>query len=348
MAFQTFPGGMYFPTPPIRADRNVQLSPVVLNLAAEKVAGIFQAPKTGTIDKVGFLTGTVTTGDTVDVRLETVSATTGDPTGTLLGTNSNKTQVIADANDDVWFLPALTTGVAVTKGDVFAVVVANGAAGGDMEIQTQRLTQAHGFPYGNEFLTGSWVKDGDILVTAFEYTGESPAYAGAPGVNAASFGVTTFNSGDTPDEIALFFQLPFKFRVTGYWISIDLDADCDVVLYDSDGTSVLATDSLDKDIRQKDGRRSHFRLFPATHELLANTNYRLTCKPGGTDVTLDTMTVAAAALWDGMDGGQNFHLSTRADAGGWSQTTTQRPLMGVLVDAIDVSGVGGAVMRGVG
>ena len=57
--------------------------------ANEQAAGVFQAPFTGTIDKVIFATGTVATGGTVDVRLETVSIANGDPTGTLLGTNSN-------------------------------------------------------------------------------------------------------------------------------------------------------------------------------------------------------------------------------------------------------------------
>lgn len=347
MAYQTFPGGMYFPTVPLVDDVSLQFTSLLINAASESVAGIFQAPKTGTIDKVGFLTGTVTTGDTVDMRLETVSTANGDPTGTLLGTNSNKTQVVGAGDDNTWFLPELTTGVAVTKGDVFAVVVVNGGAGGDMSIQMQRLNRAHGFPYGDHF-PGAWAKDEDCLVTAFEYSDGS--YAAAPGVNALlTLGTTTFNSADTPDEIALYFQLPFPFRVTGYWISLDLDGDCDMVLYDSDGTTALQTDSLDKDIRRAATRRRHLRLFSGTSELLAKTNYRLSCKPGTTDVTIDDFTVSAAVLLDGMDGGQNFHLSTRANAGSWTQTTTKRPLMGVLIDAIGtVGGVGGLVMRGVG
>jgi hypothetical protein len=46
---------------------------------SDKCAYVFRAPKSGTISKVGFRTGTVGTGGTVDVRLETVSATDGNP-----------------------------------------------------------------------------------------------------------------------------------------------------------------------------------------------------------------------------------------------------------------------------
>ena len=98
-----------------------------------------------------------------------------------------------------------------------------------MLLNRHRLMQTGGFPYGLDFITGSWALaasgNDDMLITALEYTGESPIHAVSPGIVPATFGVTTFNSGDTPDEIALYFQLPFKFRVTGYWISLDLDAE---------------------------------------------------------------------------------------------------------------------------
>ena len=93
MAFQTIPGGLAIPVPPNSGTSSTTFgTPMLLNAASEEAAGVLYAPKTGTISKIGFLTGTVTTGDTVDARMETVSAANGDPTGTLLGTNSNGSQ----------------------------------------------------------------------------------------------------------------------------------------------------------------------------------------------------------------------------------------------------------------
>lgn len=61
----------------------------------DKVAFVLQAPKTGTLARVAFLTGTVTSAATIGLRIETVSATSGGvPSGTLYdaaGTGSQAT-----------------------------------------------------------------------------------------------------------------------------------------------------------------------------------------------------------------------------------------------------------------
>jgi len=45
-------------------------------------------------------------------------------------------------------------------------------------------------------------------------------------------------------------------------------------------------------------------------------------------------------MLDMLSGGQAFHFSSRADAGAWSDTTTRRPIMGLILSAAD-DGVGG-------
>jgi len=64
----------------------------IIDAAGEKVAFIFEAPKTGTIDRLLFRTLGVTSGATVDVRLETIDASNGHPSGTLWGTDTNGAQ----------------------------------------------------------------------------------------------------------------------------------------------------------------------------------------------------------------------------------------------------------------
>lgn len=313
----------------------------LLDAAGEKAAFIFQAPKTGTVAKVGFRTRTVTTGDTVDVRLETVSTANGDPTGTLLGANSNGAQVIADGDDGTWFLTALTTPVAVTKGDIIAVVIVNGGGGGDLNIgHTTRWTV--NFPYVDDFVGGAWTKDDEAPGCALEYNDGS--YAHSPGVFPVSdISLTVnFNNTSDPDHRGLKFKLPFPFRIIGMWFSGDLDGNADIKLYDSDGTTVLETISLDSDIRY--GTAGDFTLiwFAGAYSLAKDVFYRVVLEPtSATGVDLDEFDVDAAAIMDSFPGGQNFHYTEKKDAG-WTDTTTKRPFMGILLDGLDDgAGAGG-------
>lgn len=340
MAEQIVEGGLWIPHPYLKGASGPSLQDMLIDASTEKAAGVFMAPKTGTISKVGFLTKTVTTGVTVDVRLETVSLVNGDPTGTLLGTNSNGTQVILDADDDTWFTTTLTTGVAVTKGDLLAVVIANAGAG-NMNIANASIDRPSNFPYTDLF-TAAWVKDVDIPVFSLEY--DDGSYAHSPGVWPISAKPgTSFNTSSSPDERGLIFQMPFPFRVTGCWHHADIDAAADLVLYDSDGTTALETVSLDKDVRIGTSPRIFFLLFSGEQSLSANTNYRLVLKPTTTtNIRSEAFDVDAAAIMDAFEGGQKFHHTERTDAGAWTETTTRRPFMGLIIDGFDDATGGGA------
>jgi len=338
MAEQTIKG--YILIPDQLLSININFNSMLIDAASEKAASIVQASKTGTISKVGFLTGTVTTGDTVDVRLETVSAANGDPTGTLLGTNSNGSQVIADADDNTWFLTTLTTGVAVTKGDIFAVVIVNGAAPGNLNIKAAAKPVSYDmFPY-NDLYETSWTKRGyDCPCVAFEYSDGS--YETMTGVwPVSAFNTYAFNNTSTPDHRGLKFKLPFPFRLIGFWALLDLDENVDVKLYDSDGTTVLETLSIDKDIRWVNNYGFHHYYFVSNHSLLKDVFYRLVFEPTTTtSIGLHTFSVNAAAIMDSFAGGQNFHATSKKDAG-WTDVTTERPLMNLLIDGFD-DGAGG-------
>lgn len=180
MAFQTIPGGLIIPSK--GSDENPSFQDLLIDAASEKAASIVRAGKTGTIDKVGFKTRTVTTGDTVDVRLETVDLATGNPSGTLLGTNSNGSQVIGDADDNTWFTTALTTGVAVTKGDLFAVVIVNGSVPGNMNIAAFNWNRSL-FPYALLFTT-VWTRPGTNRGSNFSFEYDDGSYTVSPGVMA--------------------------------------------------------------------------------------------------------------------------------------------------------------------
>lgn len=339
MAFQTIPGHLWIPDLP--EDDSPVFTNMLIDASGEKAAAIVTAPKTGTIDKVGFRTRTVTTGVTVDVRLETVDATNGDPSGTLLGTNSNGSQVIADGDDNTWFLTSLTTGVTVTKGDEFAVVIAN-AGSGNMNITANNFYIATTqYPGYIDLFTAAWAKTANQHGNfAFEYSD------GTYDVSPTIYPVTAinqhvYNSGSNPDERALKFRLPFPFQVSKAWVNVDLNENADLVLQELDST-VLQTVSLDKDIRSSSGNRLMLASFATSQALSKDTFYRLSLKPTTTtSITLKSFDVDAVAIMDSFNGGQNFHYSQRVNGGTWTDTTTRRPLIGIGIDALDDAAGGG-------
>lgn len=318
----------------------------LLAAADEESAHIFKFGKIGTVSKILIPTRTVTTGATLDARLETVSLTDGFPTGTLLDTGANGPLVIGDADDNTVITATLGTPLVVTAGMMAspaAVTIVNPSASfGNLNIMCARYMR-QAFPYCALF-TGTWAKSASNFNPAFALEYDDGSYAWHPGVYPwFSQTIDTFNSGDTPDEIGMVWQLPFPHRVTGTLLNLDLDGDADIVLYD--GTTAVETISLDTNVRQSTGR-SHFWLpFDNTEVLAKDTNHRVTVKPGATDLTLISTDMFSAAIMDGRPGGQKFHYTSRTDGGSFTEVTTRRPDMSVFFDAFDdaVGGSGGVI-----
>lgn len=329
----------------------------LLDSAAEKLAFVFRVPKTGNLARIGFRTATVTTGDTLRVSFQDVSAADGHPDG---GVDQFRTVTVLDANDNTWFRSGLVTNDgtdngslrAVTRGQVVAAVIDfSSFVAGSLNIAAKQLNASVapwvGLNYVDHF-TASWSKGANsCAVIAIEY--DDGTFAFIPNSFPCETNVVSgaINAGTTPDEVALRFRLGGKARVSGFWIASNLANDTDVILYDSDGTSALASVTLDKDQQQPapGGMTSSAGLFASSLTLSANTWYRLAVKPAGS-VTLLSFTVPAtpgAAQLDQMSGGRDMHWSERTDLGAWDDTqTTKRPLFGLIFDGLD-DGSGGGV-----
>ena len=347
MALQTIPGGLWLPPRPSHLGVALSFSGILLiDAANEKAAAILQVRKAGTVSKISWGTRTVTTGATLDVRLETVDLATGNPSGTLLAAGSNASVVVADADDNVRFTSTLTTPVAVTRGQKVAVVIVNPAVSpGNFQISSiENTTIAGETPYITQF-TPSWFKNTQAPAVALEY--DDGSYDVAPGCFPMSaVASVVYANSSTPDERGLKFKVPFPCRAVGAWIWANLSGDFDIALYDSDGTTVMASYPGDLNVGVVFDYNRNLFLFTGTASLLKDTFYRLVLKPTtATVLGLIEFTVGAAAVMDAFEGGQNFHLTTRTDAGAWTDTTTQRPMMGLILDQFD-DGVGGGAAGG--
>lgn len=342
MALQSFGGSVLWPPTGI----NITTTPAFLttqytiDAAGESAAAIFRVPKTGTISAVTFRTATVTTGATVDVRLETVDLATGFPSGTLWAANTNGAQAIADANDNVVFTTTLTSGASVTQGDLIAMVIVTPS--GAMQITGWNTQNAVDFPYGALF-TASWASVAAVAPMAgMQYNDGS--YAFIPNIPVIStLTQTSYGTGTNPNHRALRFQVTAPCRVCGYWVVGDLDGDCDVLLvadsWDGTNGNALARVSLDTNVRRVTGFGAQLGAFDTSVTLTANTTYRLVLKPTtATTISMSAYTVASAAQLDQCGGNQQCYLSTANnpnDATDWTDTTTTRPLMGLMIDQFD-------------
>lgn len=352
--------GWYLPEPGVFGQLTeagiLTYNAMLLDAAAEKAAFVFTVPKSGTVSRVGFRTGTVTTADTLKVSFQDVDTTTGDPDGAV---DQFRTVASGSVTSNTWIRTGLITSDgtdtgtqrSVTRGQRLAIVIEFDAfVAGSLNI-AMKPTNAENMQLVNylDHFTAAWAKQNNrVAVMALEYSDGTFAYM--PNVCPADTQVSgAINTGTTPDEVALKFRLPFPVTVGGWWATIDLDGDGDVILYDSDGVTPLATDSIDSNVRVLGSPALGSNLFATPVSLLANTFYYLALKPTtGTSLTQYAITAAStpgAALLDLMAGGQDFHWAQRTDAGAWAPTTTKRPVIGLIVEGFDDGQGSGAIVQ---
>ena len=317
--------------------------------ADEKTAYVVQAPKAGTIDRVCFRTGTVTTGETVDVRVETV-ATTGLPSGTLWATNTNASKVIGNADDDTWFETTLTAGATVAKGDWFAVVVAMpGSTSGSIAIT--RGSPTIGLrPYCAHFVAAAWIRRASAPIGAVRYSdGTYPAIPGVLpyGVNSGS---QVFRSSTNPDERGNKITVPFACKVTGAWLSGEtFVGDFTLKLYDI-SNNVLSDIAVEGNMHADviAAQMGDLVMFDNEVTLAAGDVVRLTMlATEGTDTVLYAAAIPSGLAAASPGGGQMVY-TTRNDGGAWTDNSAKLGMIGLIVSALDTGGSSGTTQGNLG
>jgi hypothetical protein len=346
MAKQNLIGTMQCPNMLQILTSSTTSSNTTLDANDEALAFIFVAPRTKNLRKIGFRTNTVTTGAALNIRIETVDLATGFPTGTLVGTTTSAVQTVLSSDDNTWFTVTLTLDASLAAGTAYAIVIANpSAAGGNLVISTSfGMITWEGPPYACTFLGAPptvWSKLSANGPFHFYLEYDDGTTDNVGNFPSSSIAGTAFNNTTATRERALYFQLPAPVSVIGCVFGGDTDVgDYDVILYDSDGTSVLKSLSVDKELTRSASGLVFIR-FATQADLLANTNYRLAIKPtSASNVTLYEATFSSTTIMAALDMGANAHLSTKDSGGTWTQTTTQRPAIALLISALD-DGTGG-------
>lgn len=330
--------------PPVDVSSGVPtISTIILNGAADKCAVVFQVPKTGTLDWFEFLLAAVTNNPDNGLRLsfQTVDVATGLPDGT-----QDQFFDATGALSAGWFVPSqvLThdgsgggTKRSVTRGELIACVIefVSFVASDQVSVGLVGRARALNQPYVVDGSSGSYSIQ-SLLTPNFvlKYSDGTYGELPWPAMPVSAFNTRTFNSGSTPDERGLLFQVPAPCRVSGAWLRGDFDGDFDLVLYDA-ADSVVASVSVDKDVRSAANGQSSEHLFSSSVTLTANVNYRLVVKPTSvTNLSFYDSTVPSALLGV-IAGGSTWMGTSRTDAGAWTDANTIRPWIGPLFDGID-------------
>lgn len=324
--------------------------------ATDKFGFIFAAPKTGSMTGVIFHTGTVTSGAnfTIEIRLETIG-TDGFPTGTLVSTTTNITQVITDASDDTWFDVTFTSPASLTIGERYALVmqVSSGTPTtfGLRQYGSGSGVPLTGIPWSALYNGSAWAinTSNSAMTGSIKYSGGDYPYSPAfiPGVYIAS---TLFNSTSTPDVRGMKVNFPAPVKVCGFAANIDLDGTAIIKLYDSDGTSVLRSyDFASANYPPITSSKTVRAQFSSPVTLSANTNYWLGLEPtSSTDLALGELTPPNTSAYTG-----GFHqtygiYATAKDpssTGSWTNSSaTAIPMMGLILCGHDDGAATGATV----
>lgn len=317
------------------------------------LALVCRVPLTGTLTGMDFRTGTVSTaGADFNFGLYTVDAS-GLPTTTPLVANSFGVVTVATGDDNVWKQVAINsgTGVSVTRGQLCSMSLSISGVGVPNTVQisglNNQLQYLSNFPYRCENTTLSIAKASSNVAVPFawNYGGTYVYCDGCIVVNSGAF--QTPGNGN---ERALRFQYPAPIRVAGCKIALNnvaAGADFQIRLSNAAGTTLAAIEAGPADIdgdgvqgTTVDGTYTGY--FDTSVQLSANTPYYLSVlQQTANALQTAEVTVSAAGYMAAVPGGAEFYLGTRSGGtGGFSDTTTTRPLMWLLPDGVD-DGTGG-------
>lgn len=314
--------------------QSIVVTTMALTATTHRAAAAFQAPTSGSLSQVGFRTGSVTTAADLRVRVETI-ASDGNPSGTLVAAGAEQTVASASVTANTWIDVTLGTAPTVSTGDLLYLVIDAPSGTPNLNISRTSGGVSYALPFTNLFTT-LWARSESSRPVMAVMIGGS--WRTVPQTfPVATISTTSFNSGSTPDERGNKFTMPVDAQVDGAWVALNTTGGgaCDIVLYDSSST-VLASQSIPASFPTLNA--PHLVMFDSAVSLAKNDVCRIVLKPTSvTNVALPHRTFPDATRAALMGG--DFHRTTRVDGGAWTDTTTARENIGLMISQVhDTSG----------
>lgn len=319
-------------------------------VAGDYVSFVLQVPETGTIDAVTVrLAATAATGGngTLSCRIFNPDSA-GDPDDDSVYGSCTQQDYAVTGTDDNTFVTFSGLACSATRGDTVAVTIWLSAL-----VTTCSV---------NLVVVGSFAS-GAFPPSNFPYTSSRTTGTGAGSHSNVGYGVTIAYSGGERYDIGIMpaltsttenmdadgtlrrvgnvFILPAPVTVHGAWVVYDNDTDTtSIKLYDTDGTTVLATSTGATAYRTTTSAGWNFVKFagsPVNLQANTTTGYRIvveTTNTSSTAVVCRKITVNAAADLGQASMGQDWHYTSH-NGTSWTDTTTARSAIGLMVSKID-------------
>lgn len=315
----------------------------ILDGTTTKVAVHFRAMRAGTIKKVLFRTGTVTTAQSLTAGLQDVDPSTGNPDGTFDASGT----VASPAANTYYELDFGGSGKSVSRNDLVAFVLEWTSTTGSL--QYERC--GNQINYWSPLMTyaGSWTKTyGSATVwCCVEYDDGVMDFIGFQ-VKPASITSITISSSTTPDEVGVRFVPSFNWLVQAFHAQMTNIGGTDprFKLYDANNAELFSL-TMDKDTSiggAGNGGLSSVRVLAASMELRAGSVYRLVASPSDTAsfrvyYNANVYNLAHATLLAGYCDSAQY--TSRVDGGSWTEDPTRLPSMGMIFEPLgDVFGRG--------
>ena len=300
-----------------------------LSDADDKTGFLISVPRSGTLNKIWFRTEDVITGDTLRVSFQDLNAA-GYPDGTA---DQYRLVTIASVDDNTWFTTGSITSDGsdsgtkrtVTVGQTLGIVFDYATrTAGDMRISLGRnYSSSYSFIGTNITINyeTSWVTTGiSSMCIALEYTDGVFYTPGCmPAVGSLS---TAVSSSTSPDELANIFSVPYPTTIWGLGITCNTLSlrPFDVVLYSSDGSTVLATGSFGS-VPNTTGPIVTPIPFTTPYTLSAGTSYYASFRPSGTtNNNIYKNTFPSTVVMGATPFGSSCYGASRTNAGAWTTT----------------------------
>jgi len=296
--------------------------------------------RSGSITKIGFRTGNVTTAQTLKVELQTVDLGTGYPSGSLYGGSAKGTQASPASN--TYYEVTLGTPATANAGDYIAVVIEFDSTIGNLEIDVVRTGAAGddvGYPFVATRIGGSWSKaTEDWPICHFVFSGTPDIYDANMCWPLNDCFEHSSGSGSTA-QMGLKFQIPFKARLVGVFARYRPRGDNNMKLLAAND-SVIDSVLYDEEVwHSSTADRWAFLPLSTPRIIEKNTVYRyVTMNTGDNGQFLYGMKFLNNNIL-GAWTAKNCHYSYRSsDVGAWTDETTWFPYMQLMFDQIDADG----------
>jgi len=305
-----------------------------LTTLTSRVAFIFKVRRTGTLDAVQIRPGFVSSSQPIRVSLQTVDATTGNPTGTNYG--GSLPGVLATPIVDTFHTVPLATPATAVKGDTIAAVFQFDSIAGSLRLLVLNGFLSASLPYTSTSANSgaTWTKEIYIACSCFRYN-DGTFDTGFFYPCRVNNNLTETTSATSPNEVANRFNLPFTVRTTGFYASFNrIRQDQQITLYQ--GTTQLESFIQDKDVPGPLGQ-GHYVIYgywDTPRILTAGLDYFLSIKPlNASSPNLQWLryefdsssTLAAMPLGTGV-------CWAERTGGAWTIDTAKRMSGGLLID----------------